>query len=56
MNVVKLKALLASYLRSTLSAVAALYLAGVTEPIKFKEYQINFGNIESNITEKITNA
>ena len=32
MNVVQLKALLASYLRSTLSAVAALYLAGITEP------------------------
>ena len=32
MNVVKLKALLASYLRSILSAVVALYLAGVTDP------------------------
>lgn len=32
MNVVQLKALLASYLRSVLSAATALYLAGVTEP------------------------
>lgn len=32
MNSVQLKALLASYLRSVLSAAAALYLAGVTEP------------------------
>ena len=32
MNSVQLKALLASYLRSVLSAATALYLAGVTEP------------------------
>ena len=32
MSTTKLKALLASYLRSILSAVAALYLAGVTDP------------------------
>ena len=32
------------------------YYAGVTEPIKFKTYEINFGNIEADTTEKITNA
>jgi hypothetical protein len=32
MSTTQLKALLASYLRSILSAVAALYLAGVTDP------------------------
>jgi len=32
MSTIQLKALLASYLRSILSAVAALYLAGVTDP------------------------
>jgi len=33
MNVVQLKALLASYGRSVLSAAAALYLAGLTDPL-----------------------
>lgn len=32
MSITQLKALLASYLRSVLSAAVALYLAGVTEP------------------------
>lgn len=32
MSTTQLKALLASYLRSILSAVVALYLAGVTDP------------------------
>lgn len=32
MSTTQLKALLASYLRSVLSAATALYLAGVTEP------------------------
>jgi hypothetical protein len=32
MSTTQLKALLASYLRSILSAVTALYLAGVTDP------------------------
>jgi len=32
MSTTQLKALFASYLRSILSAVAALYLAGVTDP------------------------
>jgi hypothetical protein len=32
------------------------FFAGVSEPIKFKVYQIDFGNIEANTTEKITNA
>lgn len=33
MNVVQLKALLASYARSVLGAASALYLAGVTDPL-----------------------
>jgi len=32
------------------------YYAGVSEGIKFNKYQINFGNIETNTTEKITGA
>lgn len=32
------------------------FYAGVAEPILFNKYQINFGNIETNITEKITGA
>jgi hypothetical protein len=32
------------------------YYAGVSEPIKFNKYEINFGNIETNTTEKITGA